>query len=132
MRKQKVHKMDTAFYVADTSRPAILGLPSCSMLRIVHLDCSVQFRKQGKPIKLSKEKGKGKQDMKNLKQINSKDDLIKAYLDQFEGIRKFPGPTTYIWCEYTQEMPYSYKTHSRQEAGQAIRAGGDYPSHRTN
>ena len=132
MRKQKVHKMDTAFYVADTSRPAILGLPSCSMLRIVHLDCSVQFRKHGKPIKLSKEKGKGKQDMKNLKQINSKDDLIKAYLDQFEGIRKFPGPTTYIWCEYTQEMPYSYKTHSRQEARHDIRAGGDYPSHRTN
>ena len=126
MRKQKVHKMDTAFYVADTPRPAILGLPSCSRLRIVHLDFSVQFRKHGQPIKLSKERGKGKQDMKNLKQI------IKAYLDQFEGIRKFPGPTTYIWCEYTQEMPYSYKTHSRQEARHAIRAGGDYPSHGTN
>ena len=70
MRKQKVHMMDTAFYVADTPRPAILGLPSCSRLRIVHLDCSVQFRKHGQPIKLSKERGKGKQDMKNLKQIN--------------------------------------------------------------
>ena len=90
MRKQKVHKMDTAFYVADTPRPAILGLPSYSRLRIVHLDCSVQFRKHGQPIKLSKERGKGKQDMKNFKQINSRDDLIKAYLDQFEGI-----PRTY-------------------------------------
>ena len=29
--------------------------------------------------------------MKNLKSINSKDDLIKAYPDRFEGIGKFPG-----------------------------------------
>ena len=29
--------------------------------------------------------------MKNLKLINSKDDLIKAYQDRFEGIGKFPG-----------------------------------------
>ena len=29
--------------------------------------------------------------MKNLKPINSKDDLIKVYPDQFEGIGKFPG-----------------------------------------
>ena len=34
---------------------------------------------------------KVKQDMKNLKPINSKDDLIKVYPDQFEGIGKFPG-----------------------------------------
>ena len=46
----KVYKMDTTFYIADTSGPAILGLPSCSRLRIVHLNCSVQFRKHGKPI----------------------------------------------------------------------------------
>ena len=29
--------------------------------------------------------------MKNLKLINSKDDLIKTYPDRFEGIGKFPG-----------------------------------------
>ena len=29
--------------------------------------------------------------MKNLNLINSKDDLIKAYPDQFEGIGKFLG-----------------------------------------
>ena len=29
--------------------------------------------------------------MKNLKLIYFKDDLIKAYPDRFEGIRKFPG-----------------------------------------
>ena len=31
------------------------------------------------------------QDMKHLKPINSKDDLIKAYPNRFEGIGKFPG-----------------------------------------
>ena len=74
--------MDTTFYVSDTPGPAILGLPSCSRLRIVNLNCSVQLRKHGQPIK---------QDMKNLKLINSKDDLIKAYPDRFEGIGRFPG-----------------------------------------
>ena len=83
--------MDTTFYIADTPGPAILGLPSCSRLRIVNLNCSVQLRKHGQPVKVSKEREKVKQDMKNLKPINSKDDLIKAYLDRFEGIGKFPG-----------------------------------------
>ena len=88
---KEVNKMDTTFYVADTPGPAILGLPSCSRLRTVYLNCSVQLMKHGKPIKVSKEREKVKQDMKNLKSINSKDDLIKAYPDQFEGIGKFPG-----------------------------------------
>ena len=78
---KEVNKMDTTFYVADTPGPAILGLPSCSRLRIVNLNCSVQLRKHGQPIKVSKEREKVKQDMKNLKSINSKDDLIKAYPD---------------------------------------------------
>ena len=88
---KEVNKMDTTFYIADTPGPAILGLPSCSRLRIVNLNCSVQLRKHGQPVKISKEREKVKQDMKNLKPINSKDDLIKAYPDRFEGIGKFPG-----------------------------------------
>ena len=83
--------MDTTFYIADTPGPAILGLPSCSRLRIVNLNCSVKLRKHGQPIKICKEREKVKQDMKNLKPINCKDDLIKAYPDRFEGIGKFPG-----------------------------------------
>ena len=86
---QEVNKMDTTFYVADT--PAILGLPSCSRLRIVNLNYSVQLRKHGQHIKTCKEREKVKQDMKNLKSINFKDDLIKVYPDRFEGIGKFPG-----------------------------------------
>ena len=60
-------------------------------LRIVNLNCSVQFRKHGLPIKTCKERENIKQDLKNLKAINSKDDIIKAYPDRFEGIGKFPG-----------------------------------------
>ena len=87
----EVHKMDTTFYVAETPGPAILGLPSCSRLRIVHLNCSVQFRKHGKPVKPCPEREKEQQDMMKLGPINSRDDLIKAYPDRFEGIGKFPG-----------------------------------------
>ena len=36
--------------------------------------------------------------MKNLKPNNSKDDLIKAYPDQFKGIGKFPG-TCHIYLK---------------------------------
>ena len=78
---EQVNKMDTTFYITDIPRPAILGLPSCGRLTIVNLNCSVQLRKYGQPIKVSKEREKVKQDMKNLKLINSKDDLIKAYPD---------------------------------------------------
>ena len=88
---KEISKMDTTFYVANTPGPVIFGLPSCSRLRIVNLNCSVQLRKHGQPIKTCNEKEKVKQDMKNLKSINSKDDLIKAYLDRFKGIGKFPG-----------------------------------------
>ena len=40
---------------------------------------------------VSKEREKIRRDMKNLNLINSKDDLIKAYPDQFKGIGKFLG-----------------------------------------
>ena len=42
-------------------------------------------------IKLSKEKEKVKQDMKNLKLLNSRDDLTKVNPDRFKQIGKFPG-----------------------------------------
>ena len=83
--------MDTTFYIGDTPGPTILGLPFSSRLRIFNLNCSVQLRKHGQPIKVCMEKEKVKQDMKNLKPINSKDGLIKAYPDRFEDVGKFPG-----------------------------------------
>ena len=108
--------MVTTFYVTDTPGPAILGLASYSRLRIVHLNCSVQLRKHGQPIKTCKEREKVKQDMKNLKPINSKNYLIKAYADQFEGIGKFPPFLPHIsqkgchtCCAHTLEMPNNHK-----------------------
>ena len=80
--------------VGSQSPPRNLGLRGPKRghrVRIVNLNCSVQLRKHGQPVKVSKEREKVKQDMKNLKPINSKDDLIKAYPDRFKGIGKFPG-----------------------------------------
>ena len=104
---KKVNKMNTTFYVTDTPGPAILGLPSCSRLRIVNLNCSVQFRKHGQPIKTCKERENVKQDLKNLKAFNSKDDLIKAYPDRFEGMGSSQVPTTY----FSERMPNLLCTH---------------------
>ena len=66
---KEVNKMDTTFYIADTPGPVILELSSFSRLRIVNLNCSVQLRKHGQPVIVSKEREKDKQDMKNLKPI---------------------------------------------------------------
>ena len=127
---KEVNKMDTTFYIADIPGPAILGLPSCSRLRIVNLNCSVQLRKHGQPVKVSKDREKVKQDMKNFKPINSKDDLIKTYPDRFEGIGKFPG-TYHIYLK-EDAIPNCHTTLGRQEAGQTTRARCYCPSNRTN
>ena len=55
-----------------------------------------------------RERERVKQDMKKLKLINSSDDLIKAYSDQFKGIGKLPG--TYHVYIYMSHFSYSYKT----------------------
>ena len=39
---KEINKIDTTFSVANTPGPAILGLPSCSRLRIVNFNCSTQ------------------------------------------------------------------------------------------
>ena len=44
---KKVNKMNTTFYVTVSPGAVILGLPSCSRLRIGNLNCSVQLRKHG-------------------------------------------------------------------------------------
>ena len=64
-------------------------IPSCSRLRIVHVNCSAQFRKHGKPIIACPEREKVRQGTKNLQPINSREDLIKGSPDCFEGIGKF-------------------------------------------
>ena len=74
--------LHTQWYVADTPGPAILGLPSCTKLNIVTLNCAVEIhRRQPLP----------NDDVEMLKDLSSRQDLIDAYPDRFEGIGRFPG-----------------------------------------
>ena len=93
---QKVaNHLHTWWYIADIPGPAILRLPSCAKLGIVELNCAVnlQNKKLVQQKKPTTECRKVKQDLQDLKPppLNTKEDLIKAYLDRFEGIGHFPG-----------------------------------------
>ena len=90
--KNVANRLHTRWYIADTPGPAILGLPSCSKLGIVELNCAVRFRwKKLTEQKPTTECQQVQKDLTNLQQLNTKEDLIKAYPDRFEGIGRFPG-----------------------------------------
>ena len=82
--------MENTFCVTHTPGPAMIGLPSCSKLKIVCLKSQAKFRKYGKHYKTFTERERIQHNLKNLKPINSHDDLIEAYIDQFKGTEKFP------------------------------------------
>lgn len=67
--------VNTTFYVADTPGPVIFGLPTCTALGLLKLNCSVTLDTPTKP-----------------KHIHSADDLKDLYPDCFEGLGKFPEP----------------------------------------
>ena len=72
--------------------------------------------------------------MKNLKPINSKDDLIKAYPDRFD-LKYLPHISQggcHTCCAHTLKMPNSHTTLGRQEAGQTLGARSRCASYRTN
>ena len=85
--------LQTRWYVADSPGPAILGLPSLSKLGIVQLNCAVKLTSRCDPSNPPKkpriECAKDRCDPTSL--LNSSEDLIKAYPDQFEGVGQFPG-----------------------------------------
>ena len=91
--KNVINHLWTWWYIADTPGPAILGLPSCAKLGIVELNCAVnlQWRKLVQQKKPTTEHAKVKQDLNNLKPLNTTQDLIQAYLDRCKGIGHFPG-----------------------------------------
>ena len=93
--KRIANRLRTRWYVADTPGPAILGLPSCAKLGIVELNCAVNLQKR-KLVQQKKPTTEGRnvnQDLQhpNSEPLNTKEDLIKAYPDRFEGIGRFPG-----------------------------------------
>ena len=93
--------LHTQWYIADTPGPAILGLPSCAKLGIVELNSAVNLQKklvqQKKP---TTECGKVNKDLQDIKPppLNTKEDLIKAYPNRFEGIGHFPGTYNITLC----------------------------------
>ena len=58
-----------SFYIANTDGPAILGLPSCRVLKMVTLHCAIET---SQPLK-----------------IESTEDLVTKYPDQFDRIGHF-------------------------------------------
>jgi transposase InsO family protein len=64
------------FYVADSQGPAILGLPTCTHLQVVQLNCVIDKT----PVCAT-----------SIEPINSKEDLLRLYPDRFEGIGNFKG-----------------------------------------
>ena len=90
---QHTKHFQTRWYVADSPRPAILSLPSSSKLGIVQLNCTVKLTSRcdpsSPPKKPTTEHAKIWCDLTSA--LNSSEDFIKAYPDQFEGIGWFPG-----------------------------------------
>ena len=90
------------WYVADTPGPAILGLQSCAKLAIVELNCAVNLQKrklvqQKKPTTEGRKVEQVQQILKPLP-LKTKEDLIKAYPDRFQGICHFPGTYHITLC----------------------------------
>ena len=112
--KNVVNRLHTQWYIADTPGPVILELPSCSKLGIVELNCAVCFcQKKLTQQKPTTEHQQVQKDLINLQQLNTKEDLIKAYPDRFEGIGHFPGTYHITCCPCTTKVPNYYALETR-------------------
>ena len=87
------NRLHTWWFVADTPGPAILGLPACHRLRIVELNCAVNLlqKKLTQQKTSTTERQKVQDDLEKLNPFSSREDLINAYPDRFEGTGHFPG-----------------------------------------
>ena len=134
---KKVNKMDTTFYITDTPGLAFLGLPSCSRLRIVNLNYSVQLGKHGQPIKTCKWKSQTGYEAPQANQLQrwSNQGLPKPIWRNWEIPRYLPHISQrgcHTCCAHILEMPNSHKTPGRQEAGQTLGARNHCAGDRTN
>ena len=91
--EQTTNRLHTRWYVADTPGPAILGLPACNKLGIVELNCAVdlQQKRTTQQKTPTTEHQRMHDDLEMLQTLSSREDLISAYPDRFEGIGCFPG-----------------------------------------
>ena len=68
----------TKFFIVDVPGPAVIGLPSCTQLKVVTLHCAVEMKTHKQPDA-------------PLPMINSVADLVHLYPEQFDKIGNFPG-----------------------------------------
>ena len=77
------------WYIADTSGPALLGLPACEKLAVVQVNCAVKTTQPNgsltgtTPAKTAR--------TSKSKCITSTDDLMREFPDRLTGIGKFPS-----------------------------------------
>ena len=90
---QQSKHLQTIWYVTDSPGPSILGLPSSSKPGIVQLNCAVELTSRCDPSSPPKKPTIecAKDRCGPTSPLNTSEDLIKAYPDQFEGIGQFPG-----------------------------------------
>ena len=77
---------DVDFFVVDTDGPAILGLTSSQDFKLITLHCSIQEKTRAPSIQ-----EKTRASVNDETTINSTDDLVKMFPDQFDHIGNFPG-----------------------------------------
>ena len=95
------------FYVAETTGPIILGLPSCRKLKLVSLNCAVQSSTPQPSLTADQ-----------TQIIRSTKDLVKCYPEQFDRIGHFPGKYHIVLDPYAEPIvhaPRKCPIHLRNE-----------------
>ena len=93
------HQINSCWYVADTTGPAILGLPSCETLEVVKMNCAVKVIQD--TSHLHSTTPAPTTPMKTTP-IKYAEDLIRRFPDTFQGIGQFPGEYTISLCDNAQ------------------------------
>ena len=92
-------QINSSWYVADTSSPAILGLLSCKRLKVLKMNCT-DTAIQNTPKPLSSAPAPTTPPLqKNTSPIRSTDDLIQKFTDGFQGVDHFPNEYTIRVCD---------------------------------
>ena len=83
------HRVKSYWYIVDTPGPTILDLPSSEKLAVMKMNCAITARQpctHPAPVSTTAATNKPVTAPEAAKPIRSTDDLIKEYLDQFQGI----------------------------------------------
>ena len=98
------------WYVADTSGPALLGLPACEKLAVVQVNCAVKTTQLDRsltgtaPILAARVGKPPTARTSKSKCIKSTDDLKREFPDRFTGIGKLPGKCRIQLCPDTHPV----------------------------